>query len=405
MLPGEDPSPRKLAGSREEQLLTWLVSHTSVDSRHCGLGTLELRVVNDSDRDHRGLFTRFPLAKGDMMLRVPMSCCIMPPEQSLNFMRDLCRTLIQERRKGAQSTWFYYIQSVPSHYELLVTFDPDWYGFRWSRELREAFEEDRRTVQGLLRQLSEPLNALVDLTIEETLWAWCTVTSRSCYHPVFSPSAGILVPIGDMLNHEFQPDGGTERDGECRYYKDGRWYYEFRAHRAFAAGEEITVAYGQHSNVDLLRWYGFALEANPFDEVRVFLSSPHILEDNQLFQNVVHISSDGEPSYLCLRDLRLALASPEEISSKRCRRAILGESISEENEAKVRLYLRNHMIERKTQLESLLSNVGEMGGAKERRAVQEFAKSQLRIVTTFLDGDWSSSPEENPETNQVVCDF
>jgi SET domain-containing protein 6 len=36
---------------------------------------------------------------------------------------------------------------------------------------------------------------------------------------------------------------------------------------AVPAGQEIHNTYGEHSNAELLRKYGFALPANPFDSV------------------------------------------------------------------------------------------------------------------------------------------
>eukprot|EP00301_Raphidiophrys_heterophryoidea_P001325 c10645_g1_i1.p1 GENE.c10645_g1_i1~~c10645_g1_i1.p1 ORF type:complete len:274 (-),score=60.36 c10645_g1_i1:382-1203(-) len=97
--------------------------------------------------------------------------------------------------------------------------------------------------------------------MDEIRWALSTVLSRSfgdgsrtCLHPIVdlcnTPSSYVVPPSAGLL-HE----------------KDGRVLLV--ALRNISSGEELTITYGYHDNMNLLGRYGMAMTANPLDRMCV----------------------------------------------------------------------------------------------------------------------------------------
>ncbi|KAG7048963.1 SET domain-containing protein [Colletotrichum scovillei] len=103
------------------------------------------------------------------------------------------------------------------------------------------------------------------LTYESYLHAWLLVNSRTFYH--VTPKTAkrhrddhmILQPVADLLNH-------ASRGCSVAFDKHS---FTIKADRAYAAGEEIHICYGRHSNDFLLVEYGFVMNQgeNEWDEV------------------------------------------------------------------------------------------------------------------------------------------
>jgi hypothetical protein len=69
-----------------------------------------------------------------------------------------------------------------------------------------------------------------------------------------------LVPCIDIASHSFQPN--------CEIVDSGN-FYELVTVRDVVAGEELTINYGALRNDELLLDYGFTVDNNPYDEIKV----------------------------------------------------------------------------------------------------------------------------------------
>lgn len=99
------------------------------------------------------------------------------------------------------------------------------------------------------------------------VYAWNAVTSRCFYYlragqrpPKDSNEAMALCPGMDLFNH-------TDDSG-CRTTYDKKGYY-VSTDREYDEGEEVLLSYGPHSNDTLWTDYGFTMDENKFDGVRL----------------------------------------------------------------------------------------------------------------------------------------
>ncbi|TYZ62391.1 hypothetical protein PybrP1_010201 [[Pythium] brassicae (nom. inval.)] len=91
------------------------------------------------------------------------------------------------------------------------------------------------------------------------LWAISVLMSRAT-SGTDQPFA--LVPFFDWFNHN---DNGDE----CVQAFDPRSGFTVHATRAYEAGEQVFINYGHHSNLRLLRNYGFTLPTNAHDTLEL----------------------------------------------------------------------------------------------------------------------------------------
>eukprot|EP01100_Stratorugosa_tubuloviscum_P004292 TRINITY_DN206_c2_g2_i1.p1 TRINITY_DN206_c2_g2~~TRINITY_DN206_c2_g2_i1.p1 ORF type:complete len:487 (+),score=186.68 TRINITY_DN206_c2_g2_i1:71-1462(+) len=102
-------------------------------------------------------------------------------------------------------------------------------------------------------------------TIENYTWALATVWSRSTDILIENKRVRCIVPLVDMFNtqidtpptHGFNSDDGTI----CVI-----------ASKNYEPGEQIYISYGQLSNANLLRLYGFIFTENIYDSVQLFIT-------------------------------------------------------------------------------------------------------------------------------------
>ena len=126
-------------------------------------------------------------------------------------------------------------------------------------------------IQPLMKAHPSLFGGRSDIQFKEWIWAWCTVASRAFPSAVIGETAkaGCLVPVMDLMNHQYGAAVGLEYDeDEIRFTSECGYGY----------GDEVFYDYGLKSSEDLLIQYGFVLP--PEDEstvqgdvVRVILSS------------------------------------------------------------------------------------------------------------------------------------
>uniref|UniRef100_A0A8C4NA09 SET domain containing 4 n=1 Tax=Eptatretus burgeri TaxID=7764 RepID=A0A8C4NA09_EPTBU len=119
-------------------------------------------------------------------------------------------------------------------------------------------------------------------TFRAFLWAWGTVNTRSVYmqpHPAPLLTGGTtgdfaLAPLLDLLNHS--PTAQVAAG-----YNEQRGCYEVRTLSPCERWKQAFIAYGDHSNHQLLLEYGFVTSPNPYsllplhaeDELAVFVAN------------------------------------------------------------------------------------------------------------------------------------
>merc|ERR1712232_684530 len=90
----------------------------------------------------------------------------------------------------------------------------------------------------------------------------------------------VLIPVADLFNHSPGRVPGAEYQ-----WDDVSGDFVVKATAAHAAGEEIFISYGQRSNVELYRTYGFTL---PPESEPCWSCSPSPEKSNRIFQGYVN---------------------------------------------------------------------------------------------------------------------
>ena len=197
-----------------------------------------------------------------------------------------------ERRRGEESAWKEYIDSLPRAYDAPLSFSDE----ELERELsgttvyapvkaqkahvKKMFEE---CVRPAMRELTQADNAagsslhmLPDVSEKEFAWAFQTFWSRALAIPVGaggSVTVDSVVPGVDMVNHAPRARANARWEHvEDSSRPDGGYVALVSAppNRTMKDGEEIFINYGDKSNEELLFTYGFALKDNAVEERMVF---------------------------------------------------------------------------------------------------------------------------------------
>lgn len=141
--------------------------------------------------------------------------------------------------------------------------------FMWRHELQDLLPQPardlvRRQQAVFSRDWESVSKAFPAMRRGEYLYAWFVINTRTFYYATAQTEAYppddrlALLPVADLFNHaacgcrvSFIPDGP----------------FSICTDRAYRAGEEVYISYGDHSNDFLLAEYGFVLEENRWDRV------------------------------------------------------------------------------------------------------------------------------------------
>lgn len=140
--------------------------------------------------------------------------------------------------------------------------------FMWHEDLQRLLPSAARAIlqkqqRDFHRDWSLFSKAFPDVPRDEYLVSWFRISTRTFSYETPQMETYpwhdrlALVPVADLFNHA---------DGGCKvsYSPDG---FEVCADRAYAAGQEVHISYGAHSNDFLLAEYGFVMEENRWDKV------------------------------------------------------------------------------------------------------------------------------------------
>jgi hypothetical protein len=108
--------------------------------------------------------------------------------------------------------------------------------------------------------------AFPEVRKDDYIYAWVIVNTRTFYYLLPGTKRKpkpddcmALNPFADYFNH-------SSRGCEVLFDKS---CFQITTDRKYEAGEEIYISYGQHSNDFLLAEYGFIMESNEWDELKL----------------------------------------------------------------------------------------------------------------------------------------
>ena len=163
--------------------------------------------------------------------------------------------LLHERSKGIQSHWYPYIQLLPHSYTTPLFH-------------KENYVENT-SVFYLTQTMRQSMSEVCDLigsntfTLEDFLWAYTAIDSRAFK---LTELGTTLIPLADLANHvSFAQEAnlysmGIDQQTERFVLKT--------TEKKIVDGEELCLKYNNElANWQLLLYYGFAIENNPFDSI------------------------------------------------------------------------------------------------------------------------------------------
>lgn len=186
----------------------------------------------------------------------------------------------QQQHKGG--IWSLYTNLLPSEDEMscLMNYTPEEASLLQDPRAVIMARNERMQIQsthdvwfdhhsGQLKQLKlcSSLGEVSDTTtnnnsINKTRWAICMLNSRCFSETVNGEDISIMAPCADMLNH------GSDSNARFQYdpVQDS---FQIIATQGILQGQEVLISYGcvRKNNIEMMRDYGFCLEANLNDRV------------------------------------------------------------------------------------------------------------------------------------------
>ena len=253
----------------------------------------------------RGVFATAPIAKGELLLRLPRAavmtacedddeCSWMPEEaRKTSPMLRVALALLREEGQGKASRWHPYLSTLPPEYDTLE---------HWSQAELAALEgtsvhDELSGLRDASGDLVGPARVLYDKSIAPVVRAgplhWpdpslsaflrgcAAVRTRGFYDTADGGGGPYMLPAIDMLNHARKGtatslvverggagDGGKGDGGKAASKATGKaakkltaaeqaaaeklLVFSMHAERDIAAGEEITHTYDQFDNAQLV---------------------------------------------------------------------------------------------------------------------------------------------------------
>jgi hypothetical protein len=216
-------------------------------------------------------------APGDILLQIPVEEMItnnnvlslkQQPQQSSLWTEEQ-RLAIALLWKKTRESNPYVMSVLPKEHFSFWTLPSDlWNEMMLPRCYRESFQATRSMIlefgTSLLQQDSKDTN----YSLEDTLWAFSMVRSRSIAVPEFQSEDTSTLPLAlipglDLFNHVF--DAGTLLQLESSPPPGNpNRHWTLTSSKSYTAGDQIFLSYGDDKdNWKLLLTYGFAVPSNP----------------------------------------------------------------------------------------------------------------------------------------------
>ncbi|KAK3500743.1 hypothetical protein B0T13DRAFT_527126 [Neurospora crassa] len=150
-------------------------------------------------------------------------------------------------------------------------FEKDWSMVQQSKLLSPG--PDQKENKSLEEKECGTLNK--SITRDDYLYAWLLVNTRTFYHETpktkkfNKDDRMVLQPVADLFNHTSYDPSAEETEGNRKTCSVAfsPTAFTITTTRPYAAGEEVYICYGNHSNDFLLIEYGFLFDENVWDEV------------------------------------------------------------------------------------------------------------------------------------------
>ncbi|XP_053395994.1 SET domain-containing protein 4-like [Mercenaria mercenaria] len=244
----------------------------------------------------RGLMTKRAIKSGEIIVSLPHSLLIttktvldseighvikrwkpkLSPQQCLSIF------LIWERNKHTSSTWFPYINLLPSSFttpayfsQTELTYLPTAVRSKAVKECEKLEDTFNEVKQFSMKHWNEFYKML---TSDVYRWAWYVINTRSVFYQsgqseylsTEEPDTIALAPFLDLLNHS---PAANIKAGFNPVNKS----YEIITNDTYKAYDQVFISYGCHGNQKLFLEYGFCVPDNPDDEFEVMLYNLVIL--------------------------------------------------------------------------------------------------------------------------------
>jgi len=192
-------------------------------------------------------------------------------------------------------------------------------------------------------------------------WAFCVISSRS--YDTHNHGECIILPVGDLFNHSPNYDNVA-----WRQHNKPKW--EWVSNSKISPGMEIAISYGNKTNLELMKKYGFVLPNNDRSNLE-FPRSSNVSEANlhNMIFNMVQarlssglskkkkkrrnfssrdtvLLNHGVVNNADLNYLRILFLKKDEFSSYTISHVISNNFWSKENESKVWQYLAQKVTEK-----------------------------------------------------------
>ncbi|TPX62981.1 hypothetical protein PhCBS80983_g00134 [Powellomyces hirtus] len=311
-----------------------------------------------------------------------------------------------ERFENPDSFWKPYLEALPERYELPLWWSEDEvHRLLGGSNLRHIVEERKKLLNKGLDMIKEACGDLFvqgTMCWENLLWAYSAISSRAfprarpatvderehAAEEAMEISSGAselcLYPVLDMLNHQ--------RGKRIEWRIEEGVAVTFITLEDVVAGIEVFNNYGAKGNENLLGNYGFVLDPNPEDYVKVALnihdaSDPCAAQKRQSLSRItpnrlVHLLFDGENETKLPADLmavtRLLVMNANELKTDLGSGEVLKSPLGGRNEV-VALSTLWHLIKRKAS--ELQQEVHSSGHETDReRMVRIYRDGQARIL-------------------------
>jgi hypothetical protein len=162
--------------------------------------------------------------------------------------------LLHERARGIGSHWYPYIQILPA------TFSTPLFHTANYVENTSVFYLAQTMLQSMTEVYS--LLGMDTFALDDFLWAYTVVSSRAFR---VTDLGTVLIPLADLANHVSVTGEANLRTMGIDKPTDR--YVLKHTDKPVVEGEELCIKYDELANWQLLLYYGFAIEDNPFESI------------------------------------------------------------------------------------------------------------------------------------------
>ncbi|KAK4214658.1 Rubisco LS methyltransferase [Rhypophila decipiens] len=259
--------------------------------------------------------------------------------------------------RSREGDWMYdglqsHIAALPTSYSSSVFFDEEELEvcagsslYTVTKQLQQLLVDDYRALVVRVLGPHPQLFPLDKFTLDDYIWALCTVWSRSMDFALpEGKSIRLVAPFADMLNHSSEVK-------QCHVYDPKSGNLSILAGKDYKAGDQAFINYGPIPNNRLLRLYGFVIPGNPHDSYDLVLAThspaPRFEEKQKLWpkaglestSTIALTLTDPLPRSV-LRYLRIQRLSEADLAAVKLQKAnVADEQISKSNESEVLQFL------------------------------------------------------------------